>query len=124
MITTIILTVVLSVLSTLALGYFTWIGLGLRKAQRQGRSNKDAIADLFKNQGEFGNQITEEVSRLYIEINEKGESIRHDMDERFSGVDKTFEDSASELDRRFDKLYRMLYLKFPDLRDSEKQVTA
>lgn len=120
---TIILTVVLSVLATLALIYFVWIGLGLRKAQK---INESLQADI--------NGLTHTIEATREHFNQRFENdfdeIRKNLEFEFRGIREDHNDIRRNLheagdrfqrdqDRRFDRIYHKIYTKFPELKDIE-----
>lgn len=120
---TIISTVVLSVLGTLAVIYLGWIGLGLRKAQainNQLSNDLTGLAntlhsvreDLYRRLEENTEEIRKNLEWEFRSIREEQSNIRRNV---FEAGDRFQRDQ----DRRFDRIYHKLYTKFPDLKDIE-----
>jgi len=108
MITIIIITAVVSVLSTLVLGYFIWSGIGARKLKKEVKDNKNGITsngEWIKNVEDL---LFEKEKEIYNEVKNKFEEIT----EIIHNLDKNAYDGRDELNNRIDEVYRQIDKRF------------
>jgi len=131
--------VVLSVVSTLIIiGAISMI-LGLRKAHKQIKDletnlettkhqletvRKDAFAlidDRSKETEEYILATQNHVDRVEESIHRRIDELIKSADEQYANIsnhsEETWKQWTSDLDRRFDRLYQMLYETFPQLKN-------
>lgn len=123
MIETIIITAVVSVISTLVLAYFIWVGISVRKLLKKVEDNKDFIdnlsqslslsnEDIYK-QMDLNNKAINERLDDYIVEDERNRSSQ--ITEVHQRIDDTIREHVlfndelhRELDKRFDKVHEKL----------------
>jgi len=100
MITTII-TIVASVVLTLMVGFFIWLGVSVRKLKKDVKDNEQYIKNLDENLAFLDELNQDKFKDVYDNINER-------FDEIYNSVDDRSMSSQRELDRRFDKVYKKI----------------
>lgn len=112
MVNTIIITAVVSVISTLVLAYFIWVGISVRKLLKKAEDNKRKIDDLDQNLSTSHNDIYNTMSEKEKLLNE---SLNNNTTELHKRIDDTIQEHVHydeelhrELDKRFDKVHEKL----------------
>jgi predicted nucleic acid-binding Zn-ribbon protein len=130
--------VVLSVLSTLVIIGLIAMANGLRKAHKQIKDleinlettkhqletvHKDAFAlidDRSKETEEYILATQNHVDRVEESIHRRIDDTLQKADEQYANIsrhtEETWKEWTSDLDRRFDRLYQMIYEAFPQLK--------
>jgi hypothetical protein len=120
---TILLTVVLSVLGTLALIYLGWVGLGLRKAQKNNIQNFSDIQGLTHALESVREQLHRQLETEREEVRKRLEYDFRHVHEELTNIQRNIHEAGDRFqrdqDRRFDRIYHKLYTKFPELKDIE-----
>jgi anaerobic ribonucleoside-triphosphate reductase len=96
MIETIIITAVVSVISTLVLAYFIWVGISVRKLLKKVEDNKLSIDNHSQN-------FVNVEQGIYNTIHENEKSINDRLDEYISEHDRNLSSIINELHRRIDE---------------------
>jgi len=131
MITTIIITALVSALITLAIGYFIWQFVRVRKLKKQVKDNsmniqgnaewiKNVEDESFQSRNELHKLLNKEVdmasdrlseshTELFDKINNEVNDIYKRQEEIVTDFEKYDDDLHRELDKRFDTMYKKLY---------------
>ena len=109
---TIIITALVSVLTTLVIGYFIWSGISVRKLKKQVKDNKEVIhgnGEWIKNVEDMLFQKEKEiVDRIDETQDSLNDRINHVEHESYKSRDELNDNLRKEMDRRFDKVYQLL----------------
>lgn len=117
----ILLTVLLSVLGTLLVGYLIWSIVRLREVITETKANRKDINLLCDEISKSESSLQDDIRRhnedtiLHLEskIKDSNEYILNTQ----TNLEKTEENLIRDMDRRFDKLYQKLYSEFPNFRE-------
>jgi hypothetical protein len=98
----ILLTILLSVLGTLVVGYFIWSIVRLREVMTETKANRKDVNYLNDSLGKAESQIQNDIRKFHEE------AILH--------TDSNMNEIRSDMDRRFDKLYQKIYSECPSMK--------
>ena len=116
----ILLTVLLSVLGTLLVGYFIWSIVRLREVITETKANRNDINLLSDEISKSESSLQDDIRRHNEDTILHLESVIREVNERISGtqtnLDKFDELINRDIDRRFDKLYQKIYSECPSMK--------
>jgi Mg2+ and Co2+ transporter CorA len=116
----ILLTVLLSVLGTLLVGYFIWSIVRLREVITETKANRKDVNYLNDSLGKVESQIQNDIRRHNEDVTLHLESKIQELNEYIlntqTNLDKFDELINRDIDRRFDKLYQKIYSECPSMK--------
>lgn len=104
MITTIIITALVSVLSTLAIGYFIWQFISGRKLKKCVKDNKVNINYNKKNIENVESSLFQESNEIHNRITEIEENLENKIEE----IEEIEDNIREEMENKFDTMYKKI----------------